>query len=124
MYESQRAVEAAKRTKMVEGAAGRQRNKHTNDGGHRRKTLAVPLARYLCPYHGLVRVGDGAGASTAHSSSSRGIPALHTGDWARAGGRLFLALGDPREGMRSPCTLTIKIGTDGESVSVLPPQVR
>ena len=31
--------------------------------------------------------------------------------------RLFLALSDPREGMRSPCTLTVQIGA-GDSAPV------
>lgn len=118
MYEASRAVEAAGRTTM-ERATDSERQEKTNDDGHRRKMVVACLARYLGPYHGAIRVEDGVGASTAHPHGSHRTPKIHAG----GGTRLLLALGDPREGVRSPCTLTIKIETAGESFSVLPPQV-
>lgn len=118
MYEAQRAVEAAGRTAAVERVESKEPTS-TPLG-------PVPrLARFLCPYHGLLRVRDGAGPSTACPHDPRRSPTLRTGGETTTGaGRFFLALGDPREGMRSPCTLTIKVGTVGASASVLPVQVR
>lgn len=127
MYE---AVErAARGTSPVAALAEEQSRESTNDGGGRQNLLMESLARFVCPYFGLVRVRIGTETvsswprgSTKYCTAPRSLP-TSPGASGQEKTRFYLALGDPREGMRSPCTLTIKIETNADPALVPPSQV-
>lgn len=126
MYKA--AEGAARRTSPAAILNGRESTGNNNDGG-RRQTLSIgSLAHFVCPYFGVLRVRVGTEATSSQPQGSTinfgsPQPSARPGEGGQEKTRLFLALGDPREGMRSPCTLTIKIATDNEAASVPPPQV-
>lgn len=99
---------------------------YSNDNSRRRDFPMGTLARFLCPYYGVLGVGVGTeatssrsqGSATSHGSTR---PPTCPGEQEREKTRMCLALGDPREGMRSPCTLTIKVNL--ASASMRPPEV-
>ncbi len=113
MYEAA-AAGAARRTPAL-GAAAENKTKENEDVIHEGSSMAH-AASVLCPFYGVVRVG--ATAAGRGPFRARGPTA------GEQGTRLYLALGDPRERMRRPCTLTIKMETAGASaLSALPQQV-
>ena len=113
--------------------------------GDRTSRRLAAWAGFTCPYHGLIRAraytassqrGGFAGQEQRHHSATisdeeeeaeeedarlflgqeerhHSVTSSDEGEDAR----LFLALADPREGMRSPCTLTVQIG-GGDSAPV------
>lgn len=124
MYESMEGV--ARRMSLPPGEHDSRGN--SVNGGCRRHLLMRRLARNICPYFGVLRVR--VGTETASSRPQRSVKILDAprsptcpGEGEKENTRLFLALGDPREGMRSPCTLTIKIEAAGDAAPAPPLQV-
>lgn len=110
MYEAA-AARAARRT-PAPGAEVDDMTKENGDVLHQSLSMAH-AASVLCPFYGVVRVGA--------TAAGRGTFRACGPTAGEQGTRLYLALGDPREGMRCPCALTIKMET---ALSTLPPQVR
>jgi len=110
------AAAGAARRNSAKAAEAKTKTKEEDDALYRSSSRAH-CASVLCPFFGVVRVG-----ATAAAGRGPFRPLVPTA--GEQGTRLCLALGDPREGMRCPCTLTIKIKTAGASASsALPPQV-
>lgn len=118
---------------MYEAAAAATTEKYimgnNYDDGRQRNLLVGSLPYLICPYFGVlrVRVGTEAGSSRPQGSTDnhgRLLSPTRPDEGRQKKGRFFLALGDPREGMRSPCTLTIKIEASGDASSVRPLQVQ
>ena len=123
MYE---AVEGAARgTPPAAMLGGRKARGNSSDGDCRRSVSLGSSARFVCPYFGVLRVKAGGEEAASRPQESTNI---HTSPKSstrpcedrQEKTRLFLALGDPREGMRSPCSLAIKIDTGDEAASVPP----
>lgn len=79
----------------------------TSNSNARRPTT---WARFTCPYHGALRViGD---SLPLQAAARQGNHDGTSGLGGKEKSRLFLVLSDPRESMCSPCTITVKLGTD------------
>lgn len=110
---------------VTEGEAG----ENTDDDGDQHGSLIPRWKQFLCPYNGVLRIMADAGLTQTRpqaAGSSQDALSTTPSDFGMEEGacaRLFYVLSDPRQGMRSPCTLTIRMGTMEASVSSASPQV-